>query len=51
MTFIERNDNFIRSLGVEAYRVGGSVRDDEVIEAANRQGLAMVLTGRRHFLH
>ncbi len=30
---------------------GGSVRDDEVIEAANRHGLAMVFTGRRHFLH
>jgi phosphoribosylaminoimidazolecarboxamide formyltransferase / IMP cyclohydrolase len=30
---------------------GGSIRDDEVIEAANRHGLAMVFTGRRHFLH
>jgi phosphoribosylaminoimidazolecarboxamide formyltransferase / IMP cyclohydrolase len=30
---------------------GGSVRDEEVIEAANRRGLAMVFTGRRHFLH
>ena len=30
---------------------GGSVRDDEVVEAANRHGLAMVFTGRRHFLH
>ena len=30
---------------------GGSVRDEEVIEAANRHGLAMVFTGRRHFLH
>jgi phosphoribosylaminoimidazolecarboxamide formyltransferase/IMP cyclohydrolase len=30
---------------------GGSVRDEEVIEAANRQGIAMVFTGRRHFLH
>ena len=30
---------------------GGSVRDDEVIEAANRHGLAMVFTGKRHFLH
>ncbi len=30
---------------------GGSVCDDEVIEAANRQGLAMVFTGRRHFFH
>ena len=30
---------------------GGSVRDDEVIAAANRLGLAMVLTGVRHFRH
>ena len=30
---------------------GGSVRDEEVIEAANRKGLAMVFTGRRHFNH
>jgi phosphoribosylaminoimidazolecarboxamide formyltransferase/IMP cyclohydrolase len=30
---------------------GGSKRDDEVIAAANRSGLAMVFTGRRHFLH
>jgi phosphoribosylaminoimidazolecarboxamide formyltransferase / IMP cyclohydrolase len=30
---------------------GGSVRDDEVIEAANEHGLAMVFTGMRHFRH
>ena len=30
---------------------GGSVRDDEVVDAANHRGLAMVFTGRRHFLH
>ena len=30
---------------------GGSVRDPEVIEAADRLGLAMVLTGVRHFRH
>ena len=30
---------------------GGSIRDEEVIEAANRLGLAMVFTGRRHFRH
>jgi len=30
---------------------GGSVRDDDVIETANRLGLAMVFTGERHFLH
>jgi phosphoribosylaminoimidazolecarboxamide formyltransferase/IMP cyclohydrolase len=30
---------------------GGSVRDAEVISAANRYGMAMVLTGRRMFRH
>lgn len=30
---------------------GGSIRDDEVIEACNRYGIAMVTTGRRHFRH
>jgi phosphoribosylaminoimidazolecarboxamide formyltransferase/IMP cyclohydrolase len=30
---------------------GGSVRDPEVIAAADEQGLAMVFTGRRHFRH
>ena len=30
---------------------GGSIRDDEVIEAANKHGIAMVFTGVRHFRH
>ncbi|MEZ4269054.1 MAG: bifunctional phosphoribosylaminoimidazolecarboxamide formyltransferase/IMP cyclohydrolase [Myxococcota bacterium] len=30
---------------------GGSIRDAEVIAAANARGLAMVFTGRRHFRH
>ena len=30
---------------------GGSIRDDEVIAAANDAGLAMVFTGERHFTH
>ena len=30
---------------------GGSMRDDEVTAAANEHGMAMVLTGVRHFLH
>ncbi|MCT4334106.1 bifunctional phosphoribosylaminoimidazolecarboxamide formyltransferase/IMP cyclohydrolase [Paracoccus sp. YLB-12] len=30
---------------------GGSMRDDEVIAAADRLGLAMVFTGQRHFRH
>ncbi|MBT8155093.1 bifunctional phosphoribosylaminoimidazolecarboxamide formyltransferase/IMP cyclohydrolase [Epibacterium ulvae] len=30
---------------------GGSMRDQEVIDAANENGLAMVFTGMRHFRH
>jgi phosphoribosylaminoimidazolecarboxamide formyltransferase/IMP cyclohydrolase len=30
---------------------GGSMRDDEVIKAADEAGLAMVFTGVRHFRH
>ena len=31
--------------------LGGSIRDDEVIAAADERGLAMVFTGMRHFRH
>ena len=30
---------------------GGSVRDPEVIEAANERGIAMIITGKRQFRH
>ncbi|MFW6409913.1 MAG: bifunctional phosphoribosylaminoimidazolecarboxamide formyltransferase/IMP cyclohydrolase [Halanaerobiales bacterium] len=30
---------------------GGSIRDEEVIEACNEHGIAMVMTGNRHFKH
>jgi phosphoribosylaminoimidazolecarboxamide formyltransferase/IMP cyclohydrolase len=30
---------------------GGSMRDNEVIEAANERGVTMVFTGVRHFRH
>ncbi|MFV0315703.1 MAG: bifunctional phosphoribosylaminoimidazolecarboxamide formyltransferase/IMP cyclohydrolase [Microthrixaceae bacterium] len=30
---------------------GGSIRDEEVIDAANEAGMAMVFTGERHFKH
>jgi phosphoribosylaminoimidazolecarboxamide formyltransferase/IMP cyclohydrolase len=30
---------------------GGSMRDDEVIAAADKAGIAMVFTGMRHFRH
>jgi len=30
---------------------GGSIRDDEVVAAADDAGVAMVFTGMRHFRH
>jgi phosphoribosylaminoimidazolecarboxamide formyltransferase/IMP cyclohydrolase len=30
---------------------GGSIRDDEIIAAADEAGMAMVFTGMRHFRH
>ncbi|CAA9431272.1 MAG: IMP cyclohydrolase / Phosphoribosylaminoimidazolecarboxamide formyltransferase [uncultured Pyrinomonadaceae bacterium] len=39
-------------LGIAAIiQPGGSIKDDEVIQAANEHELAMVLTGARHFKH
>ncbi|MDX8399772.1 MAG: bifunctional phosphoribosylaminoimidazolecarboxamide formyltransferase/IMP cyclohydrolase, partial [Gallionellaceae bacterium] len=39
-------------MGVSAViQPGGSIRDDEVISAANEHGIAMVFTGMRHFRH
>jgi phosphoribosylaminoimidazolecarboxamide formyltransferase/IMP cyclohydrolase len=34
-----------------AIQPGGSVRDAEVIQAADERGIAMVFTGNRHFRH
>lgn len=40
------------SVGVaNVIQPGGSIRDDDVIEAANRAGMSMYFTGIRHFLH
>ena len=30
---------------------GGSIKDEEVIQAANDAGITMYLTGERHFFH
>ncbi|MBM31618.1 MAG: bifunctional phosphoribosylaminoimidazolecarboxamide formyltransferase/inosine monophosphate cyclohydrolase [Chloroflexi bacterium] len=30
---------------------GGSIRDNEIISEANKAGISMIMTGRRHFLH
>ena len=40
------------AVGIKAMiQPGGSMRDNEVIEAANEHGIAMVFTGVRHFRH
>lgn len=47
-------DGLLSAAGAGATAViqpGGSIRDDEVIKAADDQGLAMVFTGMRHFRH
>lgn len=39
-------------IGIKAIvQPGGSIRDDEVIEACNRFGIAMMTSGTRHFRH
>jgi phosphoribosylaminoimidazolecarboxamide formyltransferase/IMP cyclohydrolase len=30
---------------------GGSIRDQEIVKAADEHGLAMIMTGMRHFRH
>ena len=41
-----------QEVGIRAIiQPGGSMRDDEVIAAANEHGMAMVFTGMRHFRH
>jgi len=43
---------FAAQAGVTAaIQPGGSMKDAEVIAAANAAGMAMVVTGRRHFRH
>ncbi len=42
----------LKEAGIRAViQPGGSIRDRKVIEAADRLGIAMVFTGRRHFRH
>ena len=42
----------LTAAGVSAVvQPGGSIRDEAVIAAANAAGIAMVLTGERHFRH
>ncbi|MDJ0805404.1 MAG: bifunctional phosphoribosylaminoimidazolecarboxamide formyltransferase/IMP cyclohydrolase [Gammaproteobacteria bacterium] len=44
-------DNAAKAGIVAVIQPGGSMRDDEAIQAANEHGMAMVFTGMRHFRH
>jgi len=43
--------NALEAGATAAIQPGGSIRDEEVIKAANEHDAAMVFTGHRHFLH
>ena len=46
------NIDTLAEYGVKAIiQPGGSIRDEEVIQAADEHGIAMVFTGHRHFRH
>lgn len=52
--FFPFRDGFdiLAKAGIKAViQPGGSIRDEEVIAAADEQGIAMVFTGHRHFRH
>ena len=49
--FADNIDEAVRAGATAIIQPGGSVRDAEVIAAANAAGLAMVFTGHRHFRH
>jgi phosphoribosylaminoimidazolecarboxamide formyltransferase/IMP cyclohydrolase len=44
-------DESAKAGAVAVIQPGGSVRDDEVLAAADENGMALVLTGERHFRH
>ena len=44
-------DEIAKAGATAVIQPGGSVKDDEVIAAANEHNLAMVFTGVRHFRH
>jgi phosphoribosylaminoimidazolecarboxamide formyltransferase/IMP cyclohydrolase len=49
--FRDSIDEAARAGVTAAIEPGGSVRDAEVIEAADEHGISMIFTGLRHFKH
>ena len=51
LPFADSLDVFVEAGVTAIIQPGGSIRDEESIEAADKAGLAMVFTGHRHFRH
>jgi phosphoribosylaminoimidazolecarboxamide formyltransferase/IMP cyclohydrolase len=49
--FADGVEEIIRAGATAIIQPGGSMRDAEVIAAADKAGIAMVATGMRHFRH
>ena len=49
--FADGVETAIRAGVTAVIQPGGSIRDGEVIASADAAGIAMVMTGERHFLH
>jgi phosphoribosylaminoimidazolecarboxamide formyltransferase/IMP cyclohydrolase len=49
--FADGLEEGIRAGVTAAIQPGGSMKDSEVVAAADSAGIAMVVTGRRHFKH
>ena len=49
--FPDNVENAAKAGIISIVQPGGSKKDDEVIAAADKHGIAMVFTGKRHFKH
>ena len=49
--FADGLEALIKAGATAVIQPGGSIKDDEVIEAADSAGISMVFTGVRHFRH
>ena len=49
--FADGVEELAKARATAVVQPGGSMRDQEVIDAADKLGLAMVMTGVRHFRH
>ena len=49
--FADNVENAAKAGVAAIVQPGGSKRDEEVIAAADKHGIAMVFTGKRHFRH